>query len=761
MFVCLDIETTGLNPKEDEIIEIGIVVFDGEKILKEWSTFVKCPFKIPEFTKRLTGITDEMLKDAPLISEVEGQIREIVQDYPIVGHFIFFDMNFLTEKGMRLLNKQLDTCQLAQVFLENETSYSLEVLVNALGIKHENAHRAMDDVKANVELLFSLKKHLAALSGEEKKSITGILKKSSWPWADYVLDSFSTEAVRIKQFAPKSDQKTFEARTDLSELCKDLRNPFLLQESKHSAQDILNFASSLKGKTLIAVSDTSRFPPCEDCAILKDPSQYLDEERFTNFIAKESLDGTETMLAIKVQLWLLKTKTGEKSELNLFKDEYGLWNEICCQDGDNTSYYANARALAKSKKITVVNHMNFLKDRVRAAPLLDIPDNLIMSEVEEIPESLEYAWKITFGEKRFMEDMSRLTRENPASILAIEQLAGKISILFGLLGIATQKLGDSGQVRHTLVINDEERRSNDWSKVADSAESVENSMTKVLAQLKDGPCKTGTEKYLSYLCKSLREKATVLYLSFDRFDQPLVYTFPKNTGKLFEKQVWNHKSKLMLFCHHGDLGDDFSFLKNELSLPTDLQFKTIRSIDALPISYPETRISPPSNPNNIGESCHELSSQIQNFSGNVFLLVNSNASAQQFFYSLGEVAKRFDKKLFVQNMNGGLGKILKMSEKHSGSNIYVGNSEMLEFLLNENIAIDLLAIHRLPFSHPDDPIKSSRAQKYENTYKQFVLPMAALKFQRMLNCFLDGKWKNKKILVLDPRIRENEKLFLG
>lgn len=761
MFVCLDIETTGLNPKEDEIIEVGIVVFDGEKIVKEWSTFVKCPFKLPEFTKRLTGITDEMLKDAPLISEVGDQIREIVQDYPIVGHFIFFDVNFLTEKGIRLLNKQLDTCQLAQVFLEDETSYSLEVLVDKLGIKHEKAHRALDDVKANVELLFSLKKHVAALSAEEKKSISALLQKSSWPWAAYILDFFSAEPAKITKFTRNSKQKTFEARANLSEIAKELSPPFLLQESKHTALDILNFASALKEKSLIAVSDTNGFPVNENCAILKDPSQYLDEKRFERFIAKEKLDGTETMLAIKVQLWLLRTKTGEKSELNLFKDEYGLWNDICCQEGDNTSFYANACEVAKSKKISVISHVNFLKDRVRAAPLLDLPENLILSDVEEIPESLEFAWKISFGEKRFMEDMARLTRENPASALAIEQLAGKISILFGLLGIATQKLGDSSQVRHTLVINDVERSSHDWSKVADSAESVENSMTKVLAQLQDGPCKTATGKYLSHLCKSLRENSTVLYLSFDRFDQPVVYTFPKNTEKLFENRVWGHNSKLMLFCRHGNLGDDFSFLISELSLPTNMQFQTITGIEAMPISYPETRISPPSNPNNVGESCHELSLQMQNLNGNAFLLVNSNTSAQQFFYSLGEVAKRFDKKLFVQNMNGGLGKILKMSEKHAGSNIYVGNAEMLEFLLNENISIDFLAIHRLPFSHPDDPIKSSRAKKYENTYKQFVLPMAALKFQRILNRFLDGKWENKKILVLDPRIQENEKLFLG
>ncbi|MBI4127269.1 hypothetical protein HY463_01020 [Candidatus Peregrinibacteria bacterium] len=761
MFVCLDIETTGLNPKEDEVIEIGILVFDGEKIIKEWSSFVKCPVKLPEFTKRLTGITDEMLKDAPLLSELEPQIRELVQDYPIVGHFIFFDINFLSEKNIRLQNKQLDTCQLAQVFLADETSYSLEVLVAKLGIKHTNAHRALDDVKANVDLLFSLKRHIASLSAEEKKSIAPILKKSSWPWAKDILDYFSGKPEKIDCFARKSKEKKYDARANLKDLCEDLDAPFLLQESGHTALDILNYTSALDGKSLIVVSDTDAFPADEDCGILKDPTQYLNENRFNNFIAKDNLDSTETMLALKTGLWLNTTQTGEKSELNLFKDEFGLWNNVCCREADNTSFYAKARDRARSKKIAVVDHSNFLRDRVRAAPLLDTPDNLVICEVEEIPESLEFAWRVTFGEKRFMEDLKHLTDANSAAALPIEQLANRISILFGLLGIMIQKSGDSNLVRHTLVIGDAERDTKDWMNIADSAHSVENSMNIVLAQIADSPDKTSFEKYLSYLCKSLRGRSTVLWLGFDKYDQPLVYTFPVNTEKLFEKHIWNANAKFMLFCHHGNLNDDFTFLKNELSLPDNMRFKTIEAVEARPLYYPETKISAPSNPHNIAESCHELSIQLQNTTGDAFLLVNSNATAQQFFYALAEVSEKYGRKLFVQNMSGGLGKILKVSEKNAGSNIYVGNADMLEFLLSENVAITFLAIHRLPFSHPDDPVKASRAKKYANTYKEFVLPMAALKFQKILNHFLDAAWQNKKILVLDSRIQENEKVFLG
>ena len=163
MFVCLDIETTGLNPNGDHIIEVAIVRFDHEKILDEWSSLVKPSINIPEFTKRLTGIDDEMVADAPRLAELADTIREKVGNAPVMGHFIFFDLNFLNAKEIPMPNEQLDTCQLTQILLPNEASYSLEVLVEKLQIKHEDTHRAMDDVKANIELFWRLSSHIRSL----------------------------------------------------------------------------------------------------------------------------------------------------------------------------------------------------------------------------------------------------------------------------------------------------------------------------------------------------------------------------------------------------------------------------------------------------------------------------------------------------------------------------------------------------------------------------------------------------------------------
>ncbi len=763
MYACLDIETTGLNPKDDDVIEIGILIFDNEKILKEWRTFIKCPIRLPEFTKRLTGITDEMLKDAPLLSEVESEMREILRDFPIMGHFIFFDLNFLAEKKIRLLNKQLDTCQLAQVFLPDESSYSLEVLVDKLGIKQDGAHRALNDVKANVELFHMLRKHVAALSKEEKESLLPILEKSNWPWAKFVIEFFDGEGKKIERSIKINKKNSGEKHFDLIKECEDLKTPFFIQEFSHTDQDILDYALSLPEKSLIAVSDIESFPDHEESVKLKDSSEYLDEKRFEHFISKDKLDVSETMLALKVKLWLSGTKTGEKSELRLFKDENGLWKDICCQEGDNTSFYKKRIEQIEEKKVMVIDHIHFLRDRSRAKPLINLPENLLVAGCEELPENLEIAWKISLYEKKFIEDLGRLHSENINSDFLIENFSNRISILFGLLGIAVHKHGDGNEMRHTLIVEDETRATQEWKNVRDSAEGIETALSALLAQTKDSPTKSTLERYLTYFCKSLKGKSVVLWINFDRSDQPVVHTFPENCQKIFAKNVWHPSSAcaISFFSHHGNLKDDFKFLKTELSLPENTEFKTVESTAPRPIFYPETNISSPNNEKNISESCHEISLQIEKMEGNLFLLVNSMSVGEQFFYNLEPVRKKFDRKLFVQNMSGGLGKILKIAEKTDGKNIFVGNQEMLEFLTSESVKINFLAIHRLPFSHPSDPIQMSRSKNYENTYDEFVLPQAALKFQKILNKFLDNSWEGKKILIMDPRISENESLFIG
>lgn len=97
-YVSIDLETTGLNPKRDRIIEIGAIRVEQGQIVEEFSTFVDPGRKLEERITELTGIRDEDLADAPQLDEVFPKLLEFMGELPLLGHSILFDYSFLKKQ---------------------------------------------------------------------------------------------------------------------------------------------------------------------------------------------------------------------------------------------------------------------------------------------------------------------------------------------------------------------------------------------------------------------------------------------------------------------------------------------------------------------------------------------------------------------------------------------------------------------------------------------------------------------------------------
>ncbi len=150
--VALDLETTGLDPARDAIIEIGAVRFRDGRIEDELNQLVNPGRPLPSFITSLTGITDEMLADAPRINEVLGPVQDFVGDLPILGHQVAFDLGFLQRKGLFPDNPPLDTYDLAAVVLPDAGRYSLGGLASHLQIPQRDAHRALEDARTTMQV---------------------------------------------------------------------------------------------------------------------------------------------------------------------------------------------------------------------------------------------------------------------------------------------------------------------------------------------------------------------------------------------------------------------------------------------------------------------------------------------------------------------------------------------------------------------------------------------------------------------------------
>ena len=154
-YVCIDLETTGLNPRLDKIIEIGVVVVEGNRIVEKWETFINPNRRLEEHTVALTGIRDEQLSGAPAIEEVLPKLLAMTEDQVLLGHRVLFDYSFIkkaaVDRKLSFERSGIDTLKIARKYLVDLESRSLGSLCNHYGIAH-NAHRALGDAEATVNL---------------------------------------------------------------------------------------------------------------------------------------------------------------------------------------------------------------------------------------------------------------------------------------------------------------------------------------------------------------------------------------------------------------------------------------------------------------------------------------------------------------------------------------------------------------------------------------------------------------------------------
>ena len=146
-FVCIDLETTGLNQDADTIIELGAVRFRNGEILDRYQTFVNPGRRIPPFIQQLTSITPAQIERAPVFHQVADDFAAFIGDLPIVGHNVAFDLGFLRTHRLPLPNRNYNTWDLASIFLPTLPEYNLGALAAHLGLDHSQAHRASADAE--------------------------------------------------------------------------------------------------------------------------------------------------------------------------------------------------------------------------------------------------------------------------------------------------------------------------------------------------------------------------------------------------------------------------------------------------------------------------------------------------------------------------------------------------------------------------------------------------------------------------------------
>ncbi len=197
-YVALDLETTGLDIENDEIIEIGAIRFDGNGVLDRFETLVNPGRAIPPAIQNLTGISDDAVRPARTISQIAPELEEFIGGLPVVGHNVAgFDTRFLARAGVRHSDSVYDTQWVAELLLPGLAEYGLAALCEQLSIPFGVRHRAPADAEAARLLFLALRQRCASLSPDVRGQVSQWLSLTAWSARGFFQEAFETSPAAV------------------------------------------------------------------------------------------------------------------------------------------------------------------------------------------------------------------------------------------------------------------------------------------------------------------------------------------------------------------------------------------------------------------------------------------------------------------------------------------------------------------------------------------------------------------------------------
>lgn len=489
--VAVDIETTGLNADEDHIIEIGAVKFNGRRVEDTWTTLVNPRRAIPGFISQLTGISNNMVRNAPILSAVISDLIAFVGDAPVVGHNISFDLTFLRKAGALRDNIDIDTYELAAVLMPTASRYNLSALAQQLNVLLPATHRALDDAKATHAVFIELVDRAHQLPLETLAELVRMGEPLDWQanWIlQQVLRQRAKEPIPAKKATGDNTGPLFEKppkdldaplvaeagdiKLDIDDVAAtlDLGGAFsnYFDEYEYRPQQVAMLRSvaealsnsqhlmveagtgtgksfaylipaaywALQNETRVVISTNTinlqdqlinkDIPDlCQAlslpirAAVLKGRSNYLCPRRLAVMRKRKPESVDELRVLGKVLVWLLESRTGDRTEINLNGPrERSVWSRLSAEDegcrlevclkrtGGRCPFY-RAKVAAENAHLLVVNHALLLADTATGNRVLPPYDYLIVDEAHHLESATTNA--MSFRVRAV--DITRLIRE--------------------------------------------------------------------------------------------------------------------------------------------------------------------------------------------------------------------------------------------------------------------------------------------------------------------------------------------------------------
>ncbi len=263
-YIVFDIETTGFDPYKDRIIEIGAVKMQGSKVIERYSTFLNPQIPIPKHIKELTGINDDMVKDAPIIEDALPEFLEFIGDSTLVAHNANFDVGFISQKaqnmGIEIDPPVIDTLQWSRNIRKDKSRHGLKNICKDYNINLDNHHRAVDDAEATAEIFkrfinIVIKENAYYLTEVDKIFKTDI--KNASTYHIIILVKNQTGLKNMYRLVSEAHLNYFYRRPRIPKsLLKECREGLILGSACEAGEVLQAY---LRGKPEAEIEETARF----------------------------------------------------------------------------------------------------------------------------------------------------------------------------------------------------------------------------------------------------------------------------------------------------------------------------------------------------------------------------------------------------------------------------------------------------------------------------------------------------------------------
>ncbi len=763
MYISLDLETTGLDPAKDKIIEFGAIKFGNdyfEKTPAQHETLqilINPGARLPHIITHITNLTDEDLAEAPSFEEKKEEIANFIGDLPIVGHNIKFDTDFLRQKGIDIKNTEYDTHELASMILPNLNSYSLEVLSQLLEIKHKEKHRALDDSIAAAELFLKLTTKFKELDPNLAIKIKDLIQKSQWPLKGFLTDLLAKETsgdpshTSIKPINPKKPPAPEKDTHEKIQRIMKEEESAIFEEPPPFGEIIKALAKHAPPEAYISLP-SHVFHQLEEeipdtVAKIDLPQNYISPGRLAEFEKKASFDDHEISALVKYLIWIEKTSTGLIHEVRLLQKERETIDKVNINKHitppEEEPFFK--KALEKDLESAAVCTHSYLVKNLDTLPEQPHKPSVIIVDMESFHKTM--TWQLSGYIK--LEEMERTLknlRQLEPECSTIESLLSKSAILFGFIGMLFERYKDNNEFSQVCNILENLLTEKNWL----SAQSTVENLIKLSIEL--GEIKNSqTQGYLDEWKNILRELKTIfhdtdiqnnlIWIEKDFTGEIVIRRIPTNIKKEVESFLKVFES-CKFIGQNLALSDKGDFIKKTFDLPPQTKFlSSLKQSEAT-----EILIADDIEDRDINQIPNFLKEYFTQKDENATIICNSKKQLEHFTLKLGRNSIPV-----ISQTTGSISKVKDQFRQNQITPVLLTPFGWEDFEYHEEI--DTLIIHRIPFDPPSNPYIIASSRNWGDPFNEFQVPKAILNLKKIINLLIGRKTNSpKKVIILDSRI---------